>query len=69
MIGEMSLLVPHQQYPLLGESAALRQFFIQLNTSDRFITGAVVANICAVIWLAILMIRPAPSPTRLAAVA
>jgi len=69
MIGEMSLLVPHQLYPLFGDSGVLRQFFIQLNTSDRFITGAVVANICAVIWLAILMVRPAPSPTRPATVA
>ena len=65
MAGEMSLLIAHQQYPLLaGRSDELRQFFIQLHTSDRFITGAIVANICAVIWLAILTIRPAAPPTR-----
>jgi hypothetical protein len=69
MFGEMSLLVPHQQYPFVGASSALRQFFIQLNTSDRFITGAVVANLCAVVWLAILTIRPAAPPTRPGAVA
>lgn len=70
MFGEMTNWFPHQQYPLLGrESAALTSFVAQLYSSDRFITVAVIANICAVIWLAALIVRPAHPPTRPAAVA
>jgi hypothetical protein len=65
MFGEMSLTLPHQQYPLLGgNSVAMTQFVVRLYLSDRFITAAVLANICAVIWLAFLTLRPADPSTR-----
>jgi hypothetical protein len=34
------------------------RFFVQLYASDRFITLAVVGDICAMIWLAFLTFRP-----------
>jgi hypothetical protein len=63
MLGEMAVSVPLQQYPLLaGQSSAITNFVIQMYNSDRFITTAIIANICAVIWLAYLIFRrDAPS--------
>jgi hypothetical protein len=65
MFGEMGVTLAQQQYPLLGgDHSAITQFFVGLYPSDRFITAAVVANICAVIWLAFLIFRPAQPGSR-----
>jgi len=58
MLGEMAGAVPHQQWPFLAaQSDAINNFMLQLYTSDRFITTAIVANVCAVIWLAFAAFR------------
>jgi hypothetical protein len=60
MYGDMGQVLSAQQYPLLApENNFVTRFFVQVYSSDRFITVAVVANICAVIWLAYLSFRPA----------
>ena len=65
MFGEMAISVPLQQYPLLAaQSGAITNFAIQMYGSDRFITTAIVANICAVIWLAFVAFRRAPIEVR-----
>jgi hypothetical protein len=64
MLGEMAVAVPHQQWPFFAaQSDSINNFMVQLYTSDRFITTAIVANICAVIWLAFVASRP-QVPTR-----
>jgi hypothetical protein len=65
MFGDLGVVLPGKDYPLLAHSSITR-FFIALYSWDRFITLGVVANICAVIWLAVLTFRPppAPAPTR-----
>jgi len=70
MFGEMAVAVPLQQYPLLaGQSSAITHFAVQVYASDRFITTAIVANICAVIWLAYLIFRRGVPSGRPAAIA
>ena len=70
MFGEMAAAVPHQQYPLLAsQSSAITHFAVQMYASDRFITTAIVANICAVIWLAYLIVRPRHHPAQPAVLA
>lgn len=61
MYGDMGVVISAQDYPLLARTHnQVTQFFVNLYSSDRFITVAVVANICAVIWLALLAFRSAP---------
>jgi len=57
-----------KDYPLLAASHnATTRFFISLYRWDRFITVGVVADICAVVWLATSTFdRLKPNP-RLAA--
>jgi hypothetical protein len=62
MFGDMGILITSRDYPLLA-SSAITHFFVGLYSSDRFITVGVVANICAVIWLAVLAFRQAPLAT------
>jgi hypothetical protein len=55
MYGDMGLFLTSQDYPLLAQSHnAVTKFVVWLYTADRFITVGIVANICAVIWLAYL---------------
>jgi Gpi18-like mannosyltransferase len=58
MYGDMGLLISGLDYPLLAPAHnAVTKLFVDLFASDRFITGAVVANIAAVVWLAWLTSR------------
>jgi hypothetical protein len=61
MYGDMGIVMSSQDYPVLARAHNhITQFFVDLYASNRFITVAVIANICAVIWLAWLAFRPAP---------
>jgi hypothetical protein len=67
MYGDMGAVIGSADYPLLAQSQnAITRFVVALYAWDRFITVSIVANICAVIWLAYLIFRPAP-PGRVAA--
>jgi hypothetical protein len=60
MYGDMGVVISATDYPLLASANnALTNFVVALYAWDRFITVAVVANICAVLWLAFLTVRPA----------
>ena len=63
MYGEMGAFLTPQAYPLLSPSTnLLTAFFVALYSWDRFITLAVVANLCALAWLGWLTLRkPIPS--------
>jgi hypothetical protein len=59
MYGDMGVVISAGDYPLLARTHnALTRFVIALYAWDRFITVSIVANICAVIWLAYLIFRP-----------
>jgi hypothetical protein len=61
MYGDMGVVMSAHDYPLLARANNhVTQFFVSLYSADRFITVAVVANICAVIWLAIFAFRTSP---------
>lgn len=64
MFGDMGVLLSiHPEQVLAPAHNSLTRFVIGLYQWDRFITVGVVANICAVVWLAILTFRPArPAP-------
>jgi len=67
MYGDMGYVLLSREYPLLAASNnAITRFFVGLYSWDRFITVGVVANICAVIWLAYLTFLPtaASAPAR-----
>jgi hypothetical protein len=67
MFGDMGNVISSAAYPLLAPANnQVTHFFVLLYTWDRFITVAIVANICAVIWLAVLAYRSA-SPPQVAA--
>jgi hypothetical protein len=56
MYGDMGVLISGLDYPLLSPAhSAITKFFVSLYAWDRFITVGVVANICAVLWLAYLI--------------
>jgi hypothetical protein len=60
MYGDLGVAIATLDYPLLSPvHNALTKFFIDLYAWDRFITLAVVANICGLIWFAFLAFRPA----------
>jgi hypothetical protein len=66
MYGDMGVLISSLDYPLLSPAHnAITAFVMNLYAWDRFITVAVVANVCAVLWLAYLTYRyfapPRPS--------
>ena len=49
---------------LAPERNPVTRFVVWLYASDRFITVAIVANLCAMVWLAASALRPAPSPVH-----
>jgi hypothetical protein len=58
MYGEMGAVLSSQDYPLLAPAHNLvTRFFVNLYSWDRFITVAVVGDICALIWLAFLTFK------------
>jgi hypothetical protein len=58
MYGDMGLVLSTRDYPLLAYSNnAVTRFVVWLYREDRFITAGIVANICAVVWLAYLTLR------------
>jgi hypothetical protein len=60
MFGDMGVVISAQDYPLLAPASNfVTRFFVYLYSWDRFITVAVVANVCALVWLAFLTVRPA----------
>jgi hypothetical protein len=68
MFGDMGLFLSAQDYPLLAPSRnAVTAFFVNLYTWDRFITVAVVANLCAVVWVGVTAFRRAAAPVPKAA--
>jgi hypothetical protein len=70
MYGDMGIAINAHTYPLLAPANnALTKLAVQLYSWDRFITVSVVANICALLWLAWLIARPVTpaQPVRLAA--
>jgi hypothetical protein len=59
MYGDMGIAINTHAYPLLAPAHnALTKLAVQLYSWDRFITVSVVANICALLWLAWLIARP-----------
>ena len=66
MFGSMGQLVSPQDYPLFAPAHnAITKFFVDLYANDRFITSAIIANVYAVGWLAVLAFRrttPQPPP-------
>jgi hypothetical protein len=59
MYGDMGATISSTAYPLLAPANnAVTRFVVELYSWDRFITVAIVANICAVIWLGVLAYRP-----------
>jgi hypothetical protein len=68
MYGDMGTVISGYAYPLLAAANnPVTRFFVELYTWDRFITVAIVANICAIVWLAILAYREASAPRTAAA--
>jgi hypothetical protein len=62
MYGDMGDVISSSAYPLLAPANnPVTRFFVDLYVWDRFITVAIVANICVVIWLAVLAYRPQSS--------
>jgi len=60
MFGDMGIALTaasQANAPLAPENSPLTQFFINLYASDRFITVAVVGNVCAVVLLAVSAFR------------
>jgi len=69
MYGDMGRVLFAHDYPLLApQYNAITNFVVGLYTNDRFITVGIVANICAVLWLAFLTLGATrASPARSAA--
>jgi hypothetical protein len=68
MYGEMSGLLTATDYPLLSpDTNPITKLVAALYSWDPFITAAVVANICAAVWLALVALRQnapsSPTPT------
>jgi hypothetical protein len=60
MFGDMGIVISSHDYPLLArDHNAITRFFVGLYTWDRFITVGIVANLCALVWLASLTFRRA----------
>jgi hypothetical protein len=59
MYGDMGAILTPNEYPLLApEHNPVTQFFVSLYSWDRFITTGIVANICALVWVGWLALRP-----------
>jgi hypothetical protein len=70
MFGDMGNVVSSSAYPLLApDHNVVTRFVVALYAWDRFITVAIVANLCAVIWLAFLAMKSARSTRVVAATA
>jgi hypothetical protein len=70
MYGDMGVVISEHAYPLLSPAHnAVTNFFVTLYSWDRFITVSVVANICAVVWIAVLAFRSEQSSPRALAAA
>ena len=68
MYGDMGTVISGYAYPLLSPANnPVTRFFVELYAWDRFITVAIVANICAIIWLAVLAYRTRLAPPILSA--
>jgi hypothetical protein len=74
MFGDMGLAISRLDYPLLSPAHnPITSFFVKLYAWDRFITVGIVANICALVVLALVSIRlvrsapSIPSPTPVTA--
>jgi hypothetical protein len=65
MYGDMGGVISAADYPLLAPANnAITRAFMGLYQWDRFITVSIVANICALLWLAWLTFRrPLPTAT------
>jgi hypothetical protein len=60
MFGEMGIFLSSRDYPLLAPAHnAVTRYVVQLYLWDRFISVAVAANLCAVVWLGVLTFREA----------
>jgi len=58
MFGDMGVVISATDYPLLAPAHnAITRFFVNLYAWDRFITVAVVGNLCALLWLAWVAFR------------
>ena len=58
MYGDMGVLISSIDYPQLAQANNhVTRLFVYLYTSDRFITVATVANVCAMVWLAMIALR------------
>ena len=66
MFGDMGVaLMNHGDQLLSPVHTPITRFVISLYSWDRFITAGVVANICALVWLAVLAVRsPTPAMAR-----
>lgn len=63
--GEMGAVISPQGHPLLAqENNGLTRLMVGLYTWDRFITLATIANLCALVWMAYLVVRPEVEPVR-----
>jgi len=62
MFGAMGQLLSPDAYPLLSPTnSAITRFIVGIYSADSFITISIVANPCAVAWLALLAIRRSSS--------
>jgi hypothetical protein len=58
MYGDMGRFMSAQDYPALSASGnPVTLLFVDLFTFDRFITVAVVANVCVLVWVAVTAFR------------
>ncbi|MFI5283093.1 MAG: hypothetical protein ACHQ0J_08185 [Candidatus Dormibacterales bacterium] len=60
MYGDMGVLISSLDYPL--SHSPITSFVVHFYASDRFITVAVIANVCAVLWLAYVTYRYFTAP-------
>lgn len=63
MYGDMGVVISASDHPLLAASRnAVTNFVVNLYAWDRFITVGVVANVCAMVWLAVLAFQGSERP-------
>jgi hypothetical protein len=65
MYGDMGRFMSAQDYPALAASRnSVTQLFVNLFTYDRFITVAVLANVCVLVWVAVTAFRRERAPAE-----
>jgi hypothetical protein len=70
MYGDMGNVIAQLDYPLLSPvHNGVTRFFVELYSSDPFITFATLANIAVLIWIAVAAFRPRSQPNVLEAAA